>query len=241
MANVNKVCYNVDQRNNTTSSEKQTARLNIGASDGTIPWVVYSSGSPTPSVEQSSLSVVSSDQGTRIQNENATKKFYVAPDFTTPTDTGKYFGIDVDGKAKWLQIPNPPKDIFIDQHSYDLRNIDTNTSVLKTITIPEGTTKIIGSLDCYPNTGYESLSIVTCKNDNTLYNESGSVNTDHLLALDDVDGTIGQYRNTIPFQFKVTGNPIDGSWNHIAIKGQANTIETNYHLYNIQLTFVKES
>lgn len=32
MANINKVLYNVDQRNDTTSNEKQTARLNIGAS-----------------------------------------------------------------------------------------------------------------------------------------------------------------------------------------------------------------
>lgn len=31
MANINKVLYNIDQRNDTTSSEKQTARLNIGA------------------------------------------------------------------------------------------------------------------------------------------------------------------------------------------------------------------
>lgn len=32
MANINKVLYNVDQRNDTSSNEKQTARLNIGAS-----------------------------------------------------------------------------------------------------------------------------------------------------------------------------------------------------------------
>ena len=32
MANINKVLYNIDQRNDTSSNEKQTARLNIGAS-----------------------------------------------------------------------------------------------------------------------------------------------------------------------------------------------------------------
>lgn len=240
MANINKVLYNVDQRNDTTSSEKETARLNIGASDGKIPWVEYNPGSPTPYVDPSSISVVTSEQGTRIQNDDASKKFFVAPDFTTPTDTGKFFGIGVDGQAKWQPIPNPPKDIFIDQYSYDLKNIGTNTSVLKTIMIPPGTTKIIGSLDCYPNTGFESLSIVTRKSDNTLYNGSGSVNTTQLNALDG-DPTIGQYRNTIPFQFKVTGNPNDGTWNHIAIKGQAESVEANYHLSNILVTFIKES
>lgn len=239
MSYVNKVCYNIDQTGDTTSAEKKQARDNIGASDGTIPWVEYNPGSPTPYVDPSSISVVSSEQGTRIQNGDASKKFFVAPDFTT-TDKGKFFGIGVDGQAKWQSVPNPPKDIFIDQYSYDLKNIGTNTSVLKTIMIPEGTTKIIGSLDCYPNSGFESLSIVTRKSDNTLYNSGGTVNATQLLALDD-DTTIGQYHNTIPFQFKVTGNPNDGMWNHIAIKGQADSVESNYHLYNIMVTFIKES
>ena len=240
MSKMNKVAVNLAQ--DFTDTEKAQARTNIGASDGTIPWVEYNQGSPTPIVDKSSLSVVSSEQGTRIQNDDATKKFYVAPDFTTPTDTGKFFGVDVDGKAKWKNIPNPPKDIFIDQYCYDLKNIDTNTSVLKTISIPEGTTKIIGSLDCYPNTDYNSLSIVTLKNDNTLYNSSASVNTNQLISLDDNDNPlVGQYRNTIPFQFKVTGNPNDGTWKYIGIKGQAGSIANNYHISNIMVTFIKES
>lgn len=241
---LNKLCSNLDQSNPATGgftdSEKQTMRNNIGASDGTISWVKYNQGSPTPIIDNSSLSVVSSEQGTRIQNDDATKKFYVAPDFTTPTDTGKFFGVDVDGQAKWKKIPNPPKDLFIDQYSYDLKNIGTNISVLKTIMIPEGTTKIIGSLDCYPDTGYNSLSIVTRKHDNTIYNGYATVNADKLLALDDA-GSVGQYRNTIPFQFKVTGNPNDGTWNHIAIKGQYGSAESNYHISNIMVTFFKES
>ena len=240
MAKINKVLYNIDQRNDTTDVEKKTARDNIGASDGTISWVTYNPGSPTPTVVPSTLSVVSSEQGTRIQNDNASKKFYVAPDFTTPADTGKFFGVGVDGQAKWQKVPNPPKDIFINQYSYDLKNIGTNTSVLKTIDIPAGTTKIIGSLDCYPNTGYDSLSVVTRKNDNTLYDSSSSVNVTRLIALDG-DSTIGQYRNTVPFQFRVTGNQNDGVWNHIAIKGQADSVAANYHLSNIMITFIKES
>lgn len=238
MSKMNKVAVNLAQ--DFTDTEKAQARSNIGASDGTIPWVEYNPGSPTPYVDPSSISVVTSEQGTRIQNGDASKKFFVAPDFTTPTDTGKFFGVGVDGQAKWMSVPNPPKDIFIDQYSYDLKNIGTNTSVLKTIDIPPGTTKIIGSLDCYPNTGYESLSIVTRKSDNTLYNGSGTVNTTQLLALDD-DATTGLYHNTIPFQFKVTGNPNDGMWNHIAIKGQAESVGANYHLSNIMVTFIKES
>lgn len=232
MAKINKVLYNIDQTGDTTSEEKKQARDNIEASQ-----VNYINAiTPTPTITPGDLNLVTYQSGLHLNDGVGN----IAPCLPEPTSAndGQIATVTSEG-VKW-RANQPPKDIFIDQYCYDLKNIGTNTSVLKTIAIPPGTTKIIGSLDCYPNTGYESLSIVTRKSDNTLYNSSGTVNTTQLLALDD-DATTGLYHNTIPFQFKVTGNPNDGMWNHIAIKGQAESVEANYHLSNIMVTFIKES
>ena len=208
--------------------------------DFNIYWVKHNPGSQTPTVNKSSISVVTSDSGTCIQNDIASAKFYVAPDYTS-SDKGKYFGIDSDGIAKWLEVPTP-KSTTMEQSCYCLRNIITNTQILGKFNIPVGTTKIIGSLDCYPTTGFDSLSIVTLKDNNNLYNVKHSVNAEHLSTSESND-TI----NTIPFQFHLTGNPNDGTWKYIAIKGKHNSntyfgeyLSNDYHINNIMITYIKE-
>ena len=69
MSKVNKVLYNVDQRNDTTSTEKQTARDNIGA--GTSNVSVKHTTSPTvPPVETNVDTVTIYDDG-RLKFGNA--------------------------------------------------------------------------------------------------------------------------------------------------------------------------
>lgn len=222
-------------------AEKELARDNIGAGDGKVSWVKYNPGSPTPVVHRSDLAVVSSEQGTRIQNDDATEKFYVAPNFSTPADTGKVFTIDTDGSAKWKPIPTPKKDLFLQMYKEDLRNISSNISTLKTIYIPEGTTKIEGSFNCCPSTGFESISVVPKKADGREYESNSNLNFDHLLALNvSEESTSGQYNNTLNFKF-TRKDVEDGAWHSLAIKGQSGSELSNYHISNIQITFIKES
>lgn len=226
---------------NFDESEKELARNNIGAGDGKINWVSYNQGSPTPVVLRSGLSVVSSEQGTRIQNDDATKKFYVAPNFSTPDDTGKVFTIDTDGAAKWKPIPTPKKDLFLQMYKDDLRNISSNISTLKTIYIPEGTTKIEGSFNCNPQTGYESISVVPKRADGREYASKDNLNYDHLLALNESESSSnGQYNNTLTFKFKKKDDE-DMPWHSLAIKGQSGSDLSHYHISNIQIMFYKES
>ena len=221
-------------------SEKELARDNIGAGDGKVSWVKYSQGSPTPVVLRSGLAVVSSEQGTRIQNDDATEKFFVAPNFSTPADTGKVFTIDNDGAAKWKPIPTPEKDLSLQMYKEDLLDIGSNTTILKQIDIPEGTTKIEGSFNCYPNDNFESLSIVLLKADGREYESSDNLNFDHLLAIDDItpSASRGQYINTLTFMFN--RNSTNDPFHSLAIKGQSGSVLANYHISNIQIMFYKE-
>ena len=221
-------------------SEKELARDNIGAGDGKVSWVKYSQGSPTPVVLRSGLAVVSSEQGTRIQNDDATEKFFVAPNFSTPADTGKVFTIDNDGAAKWKPIPTPKKDLFLQMHKDDHRDISSNTSTLKTIYVPEGTTKIEGSFNCSPSTGFDSISVVPKKADGREYETNENMNYDHLLALNESEeSTMGQYNNTLTFMFK--RNSMNEPFHSLAIKGHSGSVLANYHISNIQIMFYKES
>lgn len=222
------------------SAEQAQARENIGAGDGMINWVSYNQGSPTPVVHRSDLAVVSSEQGTRIQNDDATQKFYVAPNFSTPADTGKVFTIDTDGAAKWKPIPTPKKDLFLHMYKEDHRDISSNTAILKQIYVPEGTTKIQGSFNCNPSTGFESISIVPLKADGRQYESKENMNFDHLLALNESEeSTTGQYNNTLNFLFK--RNSSNEPFHSLAIKGQNGSVMSNYHVSNIQIMFYKES
>ena len=221
-------------------AEQAQARENIGAGDGMINWVSYSQGSPTPVVLRSGLSVVSSEQGTRIQNDDASEKFFVAPNFSTPADTGKVFTIDTDGAAKWKTIPTPKKDLFIQMYKDDHRDISSNTSILKEIDIPEGTTKIQGSFNCNPSTGFDSISVVPLKADGRQYESKENLNFDHLLALNESEeSTTGQYNNTLNFLFK--RNSSNDQFHSLAIKGKSGSVLSNYHVTNIQIMFYKES
>ena len=229
----------VDEDQTLTDEQKTTARNNIAASDGKISWVKYNPGSPTPVEVKSSLSVVTSNQGTRIQNYDASEKFFVAPNFNTPADTGKVFTIDTDGAAKWKPIPKPEKDLSLQMYKDDLLNIGSNTSILKKIFIPEGTTMIEGSFNCYPHDDFDSLSVVLLKADGREYETSANLNFDQLLALDDVDSTArGQYNNTLNFKFK--RNSSNDPFHSLAIKGKSGSNLSNYHVSNIQIMFYKE-
>lgn len=106
MAKQNKVCVNIDQSNEQnggfTDAEKLRARNNIGAGDGKIPWVTM--GGQTPVVVRSGLSIVKYLAGYCLQNDDASIKLWLPPDFSN-TDVGKVFGIGAGGATGWLSQP----------------------------------------------------------------------------------------------------------------------------------------
>lgn len=254
MANNNKVLYNVDQRADTTDVEKAQARANIGASDGTISWVSYSEGSPTPVIDNSTLAVVSSDSGTRIQNADASKKYYVAPD-TTASDKGKFFGVNSAGNATWQKVPNPPQDVFMESQQYDLTSYSTNTHVIRVLECPKHDgkypTKVIGSFMCTPEDDCNSISVVPLASATydaisgwhniDQYETSQNINVTKLLAM--TDGSDGTYNNTIAFQFHKNPRFVAGNRDltHIAIKGGLEPTNNKYHVHNINITYFYES
>lgn len=90
----------------TLSDSAQTqARNNINAQE-LISWAEYSPGSSIPVVVKSSLSVVKSEQGARIQNSDGTKKYFLAPaPDNSNADKGKFLGVDQGNGVKWLDVP----------------------------------------------------------------------------------------------------------------------------------------
>ena len=114
---MNKVLVNLHQEpasgevNRFTAEEQQRARDNIGASDGKTNWVTYNSGSSVPTVERSSLSVVSSEQGARVQNFEGDKKYFLAPE-PASGDDGRVLGVR-HGSVTWIDPPPQKEDSFI--------------------------------------------------------------------------------------------------------------------------------
>lgn len=106
MAKQNKVCVNLDQSDESnggfSASEKLQARTNIGAGDGKIPWVTM--GGQTPVVVRSGLSIVKYQAGYCLQNDDASVKLWLAPDFAAG-DAGKILGIGSGGAIGWRNAP----------------------------------------------------------------------------------------------------------------------------------------
>ena len=106
MAKLNKVCVNIDQSNESnggfSDAEKAQARTNIGAGDGKIPWVTM--GGQTPVVVRSGLSIVKYQAGYCLQNDDASVKLWLAPDFAAG-DAGKILGIGSGGAIGWRNAP----------------------------------------------------------------------------------------------------------------------------------------
>ena len=250
----NKVCVNIDQSNpeqgGFTDAQKEQARTNIGAGDGKVSWVQYSQGSPTPAVDRSPLAVVSSDTGTRIQNEDASKKFYVAPNFNAD-DYGKILRINKENqKVMWDNPPVPPRDVFMETKLFDMSNDNGTDQIVRQFECPvhngKYPTKIIGSFECSPSTGHDTLAVIPLNasmyqgwnGTSTQYDSSQNHNVRNLLALDrSSEDTSGQYNNTVSFMFHKVNNREGFDMKYVGIKGG---YSTGYDIHNVNLTFIFE-
>lgn len=235
MSYINKVCYNIDQTGDTSSAEKKQARDNIEASQ-----VNYINAiTPTPTVTSGDLNLVTYQSGLHLNDGNQN----IAPCLPEPTsaNSGQIATVTSEG-VKW-KANQPSKDVFIQTIKYDSINIGSNTSLVKYYYMPtrdgKYPTKVVGSIDCYPHSGYESLSIVPLYSLEGGYkpvDELQNVNTDNLLALSQTQTQPtdrGDYRNVISFCFNKANNH---DLTFIGIKGMAGSNDTNYHVVNANIT-----
>lgn len=251
---MNKLCSNIDQSNpeqgGFTDEEKSVMRNNIGAGDGKVSWVQYSQGQPTPTVDRSPLSIVSSDTGTRLQNDDASKKFYVAPNFNA-SDYGKVLRINKENqKVMWDDPPVPPKDVFMETKHWDMSNDTGNDKLIRQIECPvhngKYPTKIIGSFECNPSTDRTTLSVLPLNaslyqgynSTSTPYDSGQNHNVSFLLALDtSATNPQGQYNNTVSFMFNKVNNREGYDMKYVGIKGG---YSSGYGIHNISMTFIYE-
>ena len=260
MSTINKVLYNIDQTNDTTTQEKKQARDNIEASQVNY---VNAIGS-VPTVTLGDLNIVTYQSGLHLNDGTGN----ISPLTPEPVQgqTGKILSVTNEG-VKWTDN-QPVRDVFIEQHTY-LEDSNINaTKLLWQVQLPQKNgkypTKVIGSVATNPANDGEMLSIlpmqesiydytyeveyepgVTGTVSATNYKpfDSGSnVNYQHLLALTDTStstANVGQYENVCPFQFKDASQYPGRDLKYVAIKGSNACL--NYNLHNIQMTCFYET
>lgn len=232
----------VDHPQEFTDTEKETARTNIGAADGKIPWVEYHESQPVPSVTRSGLSVVTSDRGSRIQNDDASLQYYVAPPPATG-DTGKVLGVNSIGTVTWIDVPNPGTNVVTEMYRSDYVSTGSgnNTTAWKSWSIPSKNgrypSKVVGNFwGNIPN-----ISIVpSASGDISTYPDVVSIDIYQNINVGaPVGGWIPPDNNNaycFPFQFNesVSGNDL----RNIVIKGRGyvdNVPVTGYSFWNCEM------
>ena len=139
----------VDHVQNFTDTEKENARQNIGASDGKISWKKYTEGSTEPTVEKSGISVVISDRGPSVQNDDGKLEYFMAPS-PTSGDNGKVLTVDNSG-VKWKEV----KSVEYETTLYDMYNYQSCTKVLNQWILPtkDGRypTRVFGNMTTTPS------------------------------------------------------------------------------------------
>lgn len=255
MATINKVLYNIDQTNDTNSTEKKQARDNIAASQ--VNYITATGG--TPVVNTGDLNIVTYQSGLHLNDGNG--NIAPLPPETVQGQTGKILTVTPDG-VKWSDN-QPQRDIFIKQDHYLSSSNGDSTSLLWQAELKQVNgkypTKVIGSVACNPADGGNTLSILPMKQsiyDYTYtyelepsvsatatatnfvpFSQGQNANFIKVLALTDTQSGIpnyGAYENNFTFQFYDDSENPGRDMQFIAIKGKADC--PNYNLHNIRFT-----
>jgi hypothetical protein len=167
----------VDHEQNFTDAEKEMARDNIGAADGKISWVEYHESAPQPIVTKSGLSVVNSDRGARIQNDDASIQYFVAPPPVTG-DTGKVLGVTQVGSVGWVvpPIPSVSGDEIEMEIQYDMNNSSATALIDSAWLDPvSACTEFYGTVG-FTTTSSGTFALVPLDSDSNLVKGSQCVN-----------------------------------------------------------------
>lgn len=255
MAAINKVLYNINQVNDTTSTEKKQARDNIEASQVNY---VNAIGS-VPTVTVGDLNVVQYQSGLHLNDGQGN----IAPLPPEPVSgqAGKVLTVTSEG-VKWTDN-RPVRDIFLKQDHYLSSSNGSSTSLLWQTELKQVNgkypTKVIGSVACNPADGGKTLSILPMKESIYDYTyeveyepgvtgtvsatnfvpfaQGQNANFIQVLSLTDTQTSTrnyGAYENNFTFQFyDDTQNP-GRDMKFIAIKGSNQC--PNYNLHNVRFT-----
>lgn len=228
---MNKVATNLQQ--DFTDSEKLMARNNIAASQ-----VKYVDAIGTVTQEVGDLNIVKYQSGTHFNDGTGNIGVMVPEPTTGMTD---FVLVNTEQGVRWEEN-NPPEDVFIEDY-YDINYGDSgNSQELKRIIFPKHNdrypTKIEGHFMCWPQSGYEYISIVpiSAVTGNVVeYDSHQNTNTYKLLALSQEGSALGDYPNTVPFmahrKTTIPYKEIVG----VSIKGQSGSSLDKYNVKNIYI------
>lgn len=235
---VNKVLSNIPQ--SLDNNEKQQARSNIDAAriiSVSVPGTTGFSGDLSLQYNN-----VTQTYDTYVNNQE------IGTVIQSPTITGTVLTCNENGTITW-ETPNDS--IYIESNCYDMNDYTSNVSTLKCYPLPTHNgkypSKVIGSFYCNPNTGHNTISVIPCATATyidgeytlTPYETSQNLNVKHLLSLTDSETNVGQYSNTITFQFHKSPT-LATNMTYIAIKGLASAISTDYGINCVNFTYFFE-
>lgn len=234
---VNKVLSNIPQ--SLDNNEKQQARSNIDAAriiSVSVPGTTGFSGDLSFQYNN-----VTQTYDTYVNNQE------IGTVISSPNVTGTVLTCNENGTITW-ETPNDS--IYIESESYDMNDYAGNVETLDYYPLPTHNgkypTKVIGSFYCNPRNGYNTISVIPCASATyvdgeynlTPYDTAQNINVKHLLTLEDQYGE-GQYNNTVTFQFHKSPT-LSTNITHIAIKGQASAIPSDYGVNCVNLTYFFE-
>lgn len=228
---MNKVATNLQQ--DFTESEKLTARNNIAASQ-----VKYVDAIGTVTQSVGDLNIVKYQSGTHFNDGNGNIGVVVPEPATGMTD---FVLVNTEQGVRW-EVNNPAEDVFIEDY-YDMNYGNSgNSQELKRIIFPKHgdryPTKIEGHFMCWPNSGYEYISIVpiSAVTGNVVqYDSHQNVNTYKMFALSQEGAVNGDYPNTIPFMMHKKDNILNREIVGVSIKGQSGSSLDKYNVKNIYI------
>lgn len=234
---MNKVCTNIQQ--DFTPEQRAQARENISASQ-----VKYINTIGGLTQEVGDLNLVNYESGLHL-NDGDGNIGLVVPE----PASGDHYKVltDTPQGVRW-ENNNPPEDVFIKDY-YDLQyGIGGNTTMLKQINFPlhdgHGPTKVEGHFVCYPDSNYDSLSIVpmasTSNESYNCYDIDQISNIPNLLALNQEGSGIGDYYNCVCFSFHKKPTIESKELLGVGIKGISSSSWSNYHIYNLEMRYFYE-
>ena len=157
MANINKVLYNIDQRNDTSSNEKQTARLNIGASqvsyDNSVTDLTITKEIVRPYMNTKYTATVGNDSflllptsyadGMVVKANDSLQTRSIPQGLPTGGTAGQILILDENGDPIWT---NNTYGSYIDTYNGNNKEVELNEMDLKGSVLTSGTDRHILTL-----------------------------------------------------------------------------------------------
>ena len=207
---------------------------------------------PTPDLSSENKVPTVHKDGDRYYYYLEQCKDYRLKDLNPPSNSnvGKVLTVTSAGKEVKASWEDPAEKSVIETVQYDMKNIGTNSFLLKEFACPthdgKYPSKVIGSFYCKPINDATSLSVIPLSESfkvdprqSSEYDSGQNVNVDGLLSATDASSqeiNVGTYTNCITFQFKKMPNITDKEIKYITIKGNINGTDS-FNIYNVNISY----